>query len=402
MTLPSRIRTAGLLWLALGLAAARVRALVRFNDGTDQVYVSGTYSIGHTSNLSSSSTGTGDYSYGATVALEYQRHAGLITVNASASFSMTNYFQAKDATYNSFNPTYSVEFDKGTGRLVGALNLSAVRSSQADAAAQVHDESWNYSAGLTFKYPIISRYSLSGSLSYGLLDYTETSGQAALVDLTTIGASLGMFYILDDEHDLFATYRWRFQQASSDSSTTDQALMVGVNGKVLWEINGNVSIGYQIRIPQGFKDSEGNPTTGDFSDWTGTAGLTWAVNKQMNFKLQGNKDFNTSSTDATTDSMTGSLDFTYAYNAKLHGTAGLTGGQVRYLGPFGLVIDPVTNLPTAIHRVDYNFGWNLGAGYTYNDHLHVDFQYTFLKNWSNLGVATFTSAGWTLTFGTRW
>jgi hypothetical protein len=171
---------------------------------------------------------------------------------------------------------------------------------------------------------------------------------------------------------------------------------------VFWEINGNLSIGYQIRIPRGFTNPDGSPLTGDFKDWTGSAGLTWAVNKKMNFKLQASKDFNTSSTDATTDSTTGALDFNYAYNAKLHASAGLTGGQVRYLGPFGLIADPVTNLPTGIHRIDYNFGWNLGAGYTYNDHLHIDFQYTFLKNWSNLGVATFTSEGWTLTFGTRW
>ena len=64
------IRSTSLLWLALGLAVNRSRALVRFNDGTDQVYVSGTYSIGHSSNLSSSSTGTGDYSYGASAAIE--------------------------------------------------------------------------------------------------------------------------------------------------------------------------------------------------------------------------------------------------------------------------------------------------------------------------------------------
>jgi len=397
MTLTFRFRSVGLVWLALMLATGKLRALVRFNDGTDQVYVNGSFSIGHSSNLSASSTGTGDYSYSAAASINYTRHAGLIAVNANVSFSLTDYLLHKDATYNSFNPTYSVEFDKGTGRTVGALNLSASRSAQADAAANIHDVSWNYAAGLTFKYPVISRYSFSGSLSYGLLDYTDKSGQANLVDLSTIAASLSLYYILNDEHDLFATYRYRYQEASSSTSSTDDAVMVGVNGKVIWEINGNVSIGYQVRYPKGF-DTGGASAGADnpIYDWTGSAGLSYSINKKTSLAATASKDFNTSSTDATTDTTSGTLNLNYAYNAKVHATAGLTGGEVEYLGPFGLVVG------TDTQRIDYNFGWNVGTGYTYNDHFNVSFAFNYLRNWSNVSVATFSSEGWTLTFGTRW
>jgi hypothetical protein len=397
MTTPFRLRSAGVLWLAFLLAEGKARALARFNDGTDQVYVNGSFSIGHNSNLSASATGKGDYSYGATFGAEYTRHAGLIAVNASASYTLTNYLQHQNSGYNSLNPTYSLEFDKGTGRTVGALSLSATKSSQADAAANVHDVSWYYSAGLTFKYPVISRYSLSGSLSYGLLDYTEKSGSANLVNLTTVGASLGLFYILNDEHDLFTTYRYRYQQSSAATSSTDNALLVGVNGKVIWEITGNLAIGYQIRTPKGLTIGEDPRQAGrSISNWTGNAGLSWALNKKTAFKLSAAKDFNTSSTDATTDTTSGDLSVNYAYSAKLHASAGLLGGEVRYLGPFGYL--PLTTTP----RVDYNFGWNVGAGYNYNDHFHVNFSYNYLKNWSNLSAATFSSNGWNVTFTTRW
>jgi hypothetical protein len=368
--------------------------LVRFNDGTDQIFVNGSFSIGHTSNLSASADGTGGYSYGASVGLEYRRHAGLITVNAEATYTLAQYLEKRNSEYNYLDPSYSLEFDKETGRTTGALTFTATRSSQADAAAGVHDVSWNYTGGLNLKYPVIDRYSLSASFDYDYLDYTQSSG-AALVNLSTLGASLGLFYILDDAHDLFATYRFRDQDSSISTYTVDNAIMVGVDGQIIGEINGDVQIGFQDRTPHGEPPVGYSPDQG-YTDVTGSAALSWHYNRRLAFKLTGNKDFNTTSTNATTDTTSGLLSGTYDYSAQWHALGGVGGGMTRYLGPYGLITG------TDIERRDYDFTWNAGLSYGLNEHLHLDFLYTYLRNWSNFALASFTDDTWTLTLSTRW
>jgi hypothetical protein len=368
--------------------------LVRFNDGTDQVFVNGSFSIGHSSNLSDSADGTGGFDLGTSIGVEYRRHAGLITVNAAATWTLAHYLDSRNSPYNYFDPSYSLEFDKETGRTTGALTFTAARASQADAESNVHDVSWNYAAGLNLKYPVIDRYSLSASANYDFLDYTQSSG-ASLVNLTTYGASLGLFYILDDAHDLFTTYRFRYQMSSDHTSDLDNAIVVGVDGQIIGEINGDLQVGIQRRTPYG-QPANGLGQNGGYNDITGSAGLTWHYSRQLAFKLALNKDFNTTSSNATTDNTTAQLNATYDYNAQWHAKAGVGGGETRFLGPFGLIGT------TGIERHDYDLTWNLGASYSLNEHLHIDFIYTYLRNWSNLALADFTANTWTLTLSTRW
>lgn len=421
MTSCFRLRGVVFIGIAIALSEGTAHALVRFNDGTDKIFVGGSFSIGHASNLSASAGGTGGYSYAAGASIEYQRHAGLITVDANVSFNLTNYFAKANHTYNALNPTYTVEFDKGTGRTTGALTLSAVRSSQADAAANVHDTSWNFAAGLNLKYPIIERWALTGSVNASYLDFTD-SNQPTLQNLLTWGASLGTFYILSEERDLFATYRYRYQESTTTSYSNDNALMLGVSGKVIGEINGSLSVGGQVRtihrrVAKGgtvdavvatadgadvtaVTDTSAAATTpltdGPYWDWTGAGALTWNFNKKLKFSGSLNKDFNTTSTDASTDSTSGTLTATYAYNAKwgLHGDVG--GGMTRYLGPFGLLPDSTKE------RRDYNFNWSAGVSWAHSEQLHVDFTYNYLRNWSNLSFAEFISNNWTLSLSTHW
>ena len=119
-----------------------------------------------------------------------------------------------------------MEFDKRTGRTTGVLTLSAQRSSQADAAANARDESWNYSTGLNLRYPVIERYAFTASLGYGLLDYVN-KGDLPLVNLSTYTATTGLFYVLTDDRDLFADYRYRYEQTSASEGSVDNALWPG-------------------------------------------------------------------------------------------------------------------------------------------------------------------------------
>jgi hypothetical protein len=392
MRFPPPIRALCACWIATAISVRTARALVTLNDGTDKIYVSGTFTLGHTSNLSASADGTGDYSYGATGEIEYQRRAGLIGMTANLTFTLTDYF--RNRAYNAFNPTISVELDKQSGRTTGALTLSATRSSQADAAANVHDVSWNYLAGLNLHYPVIDRYSFTGQLDYGQLDYTETSGQP-LINLATYTADVGLFYVLSDTRDISVSYRYRAEDSTDHTSTTDNALLFGVYSRIIWEIHGSVVVGFQRR--DGPADAGVQAANnGVYNDFTATATATYNPTKKNVLTGTLSRDFSTTSTNATTQSTNGTLDLTHAFDAKKSANVGIGGGENEFLGPFGF-------LPgTTEERRDYYFTWNAGANYIWNQHLKVAFAYTYLHNWSNLAFATFTSGTWTITLASRW
>jgi hypothetical protein len=392
MMRPVTFRAAAVWILAVGLVAGPARALVTLNDGTDKIYVSGTFSMGYDSNINASAAATADTTTSATMQLEYQRRAGLIGVNADVSFAVNRF--VKNTTYDTLNPTYSLELDKGTGRTTGTLNLSATRSSQTDASVNLYTTDWNYSASLNVHYPVIDRYSLAGTFSYGYLDYTEKGGQP-LDDLSTYSSSLSLFYILSDERDLFATYRYRYEQSSSDTSTIDNALSLGVHGKVFWEINGSLSAGYQVREPEGIASTTAAPETSD-SAFTANASVSWNANRRLSFTASLSKDFETTATDATTDTTASTLDVNYAYNASLSAAAGVGAGENDFLGVGGLIAG------TDEDRRDYYFTSNASVNYTFTERLHVSLAYVFFRNWSNLGFASFTRDTLTLSLSSRW
>lgn len=380
------------LLLGCGVGSGTLRALVTLNDGTDKIYVTGTFSMAFDSNISASAQNMSDTTYSAGFQIEYQRRAGMIGVNANINLGSITY--AKNRTYNSLNPTYSLELDKNTGRTTGVLNLSAARTSQADAAANTLDQSWAYNVGLNLHYPVIERYSLTGSLGYGYIDYSKTANQP-LVNLSSYTGTLGLFYILSEMRDVFVNYRWRYEEASANTGTTDDALMFGVSGKIIWEINGSVSLGYQTRTPHGIETGTTVPAESE-SDWTASASATWTANRKLTFTGSLSRDFSTTSLDATTDTTAASLDATYAVNARLSAGTGVGGGESRFLGPLGLI--PSTD----IQRRDYYFTWNASVSYSLNQHLHATLTYGFFKNWSNLGLATFDRNSLTLMLSSRW
>ena len=397
MTCPAKIRAVAAALAILALAAVPARALVTLNDGTDKIYVSGTWSMGYDTNISASSDNTSDTTTSASASIEYQRRAGMIGVNANINFTLNRFL--RNTTYDNLDPAYSLEFDKSTGRTTGTLNLNAVRSSQTDAAVNLYTTSWNYNASLNLHYPVIDRYSLAGTLSYGLLDYTKTSGQP-LVNLSTYSSSLSLFYILSEQRDLFASYNYSYQESSSSTSTTDDGLNLGVHGKVFWEINGSLSVGYMIRDPHGIVAADiaaaAVAPEGSITDLTASASLNWNFNRKLAFTGSLSKSLSTTATDATTDTLAASLDATYSINARLSAATGIGGGENRFFGPGGLLMG------TDVERRDYYFTWNANVSYTFSERLHASLSYAYFKNWSNLGFATFVRNSLTLTLSSRW
>jgi outer membrane receptor protein involved in Fe transport len=371
--------------LSVALLTQQARALVTLNDGTDKIFVTGSVNVTRDSNIFSSRTGGSDYVYSGGVGLEYTRKAGWIGVNAGVGLDISRFDKFSGENFQ--NPRFSAEFNKQTGRTTGALNLNAARQSRADAALNSRNTSWNYGAGLNVKYPVIERYTLSGGLGYNQIKYVDNP---AFVDLSSYSANLNLFYILSNERDLFAGYRYRFSETSRNTHDTDHGVNVGISGRILPRVNGSVSVGYQVRKPN---DDLRNTS---YQSWTSTAAVSYAFNKKATLSGQVGKDFSNTALDTTLDSLTAGLELQYAHNAKLTLSANVGYGQNDFLGQGGLIFG------TNIGREDTSFDWGARIGYTFSQHLSLYLAYSYTQNWSNSIAGDYERSSWSAGASSRW
>ncbi len=367
------------------LLCQQARALVTLNDGTDKIFVVGSIGVSRDSNIFASREGGSDFVYSGGVSLEYARKAGWIGVNAGVGVSLSRFDKFSSEDFQ--NPNFSLDFSKQTGRTTGALSLSAARQSRADAVLNTRNTSWNYSAGLNAKYPVIERYALSAGIGYNRIKYVDNP---AFVDLASYSANINLFYILSNERDLFAGYRYRSNETSRSTSDVDHGVNIGLSGRILPRVNGSVSIGYQIRTPD---DDRRNSS---YESWTSAATVSYAFNKKLTLSGQVGKDFSATALDTTLDSLTAGLELQYAYSAKL--TAGINAGYGHndFLGPGGLIFG------TDIGREDTSFDWGARVGYTFSQHLSLYLAYNYTKNWSNSDFGDYDRSSWSAGASSRW
>ena len=380
-----RLAAAGV--LMLGAAMLPCAALVNLNDGRDKIHVTGSVSFAWDSNIFAHQGGEGDYVMSAGFITDYARRAGLIGVDASMTINASRF--NKFTTEDFKNPSFSLEFTKESGRTTGSLALSAARESQADTAANIRDQAWLYSAGLNLKYPVIERYSLSGGANYSYHNYLDNT---ALVNLKTYSANLDLFYVYTSDRDLFGGYRYRQEETSADSKYTDQAFTLGLSGKILPKLNGTVNAGYQIRNSRDILRSNYlyGVIDSQYTSWTSSVSLTWSLSKRFSVSGQLSKDFNTTSTNDTTDTLMASLNAQYTFSAKFSVSGGVDFSNNRFLGPSGG------------GRVDTFFSSSISFNYSFNDHLKASLSETAATNWSTSPFADFSRNSVTLGLTSRW
>jgi hypothetical protein len=383
--MPNFARPICMATLSVALLSQQARALVTLNDGTDKIFVTGSVNVSRDSNIFASREGGSDYVYNGGVGVEYTRKAGWIGVNAGVGLDISRFDKFSGENFQ--NPRFSAEFNKQTGRTTGALNLNAARQSRADAALNSRNTSWNYGASLNLKYPVIERYTLSGGLGYNQVKYVDNP---AFVDLASYSANLNLYYILSNDRDLFAGYRYRLSETSKNTSDTDHGINAGISGKILSRVNGSVNVGYQVRKPSDdLLDSS-------YKSWTSAATVSYAFNKKTTLSGQVGKDFSNTALDTTLDSLLAGLELQYAHNAKLTLSANLGYGRNDFLGQGGLIFG------TNIGRVDTSFDWGARIGYTFSQHLSLYLAYTYTQNWSNSIAGDYERSLWSAGASSRW
>lgn len=362
---------------ALSWGVSEANAIVRWNEGKDQVFATGSVIIGLDSNIYTAADSPSDTVMTGKFGLEYRRQAGLIGVNAD--LGLTRGWFTNNPSENYSNPSARLELNKDTGRTTGTISFHSMRSSRADPAANARTDSWNYGTELNARYPVSDRHHVTGSLGWTKKDYLDNT---ALVDLTTSTLSADWFYVYTPERDLFGGYRLRLSETSSLTTYTDHSLSLGISGRILPKLNGTARFGYQVR-----NGSETSDET--FNGYNALISVTWNMTRKMNIRLTGSKDFSTTSTNITTDTTSLSLDGQYARTAKLNFGAGVSAGLNKFLGELGG------------GRDDIYFSYYGMIRYTFSERLRVGLNYTFYQNWSTLGFADFKRESLTFDASTR-
>jgi hypothetical protein len=344
-------------------------------DGTrNQVFVFGKAAMAYDSNIFASAGGSGDYIYSAAVGVELKRRAGIIAVNATATFDYQQFAEFTDQS--GWNPSFNLELNKTTGRTTGAFTLNAVRSSRADSAVNLRTETWNFPIGLNVKYPINDKfYVTSGS---GYLSRTYADENQGLRAYTDYSQAFDLFYVYTSKLDLLGGYRIRVGSTSLNT-TTDHSVTVGVANGILPKVNGTIRVGYQWRTIDGTGES--------YSQVTSSAALTWNATRKFTASTSVSRDFTTTAVGGSVDTLSLLLRAQYQVNRKFGFEGGVGYGRNRFL----------TGLP----RTDTFFTWDVGVRYAWNEHFNVGGSYNYMKNWSTASLSDFERNGYSLNVSSR-
>jgi hypothetical protein len=234
---------------------------------------------------------------------------------------------------------------------------------------------------------VIERYSISGSLDYDHLDYLD---QLLFTNSTTYTGNLSLYYILNEQRDLFINYRSRLTDEENGNSYLDNALSGGVSGKVIGPFNGSLQVGYQDRRPEAGTEKD------DFNDFTATGTVTWNISRRMTLTADVSKDFSVTANALNVDSTSAGLTFQDSFTSKASATLEAIGGENEFLGASGLTA------PGGGQRVDYFTSMSAAYFYTLNQHLKISLTYTYYKSWSTLAFATFSRDQLNLALISHW
>jgi hypothetical protein len=367
MTAPRSSRLAAVaLLLALALPPA-ASALVNLNEGRDQIFLALSAGAAWDSNLYSNSESDGDFVLNAGVAAEYVRRAGAIGLDATVGADAAWFSTYDDENY--INPRASAELTKGTGRTTGSLRGAVARLNRPDVAANLRARLWDSDVALKVRYPVISRYSLSGSLGFNRQDFIDSP---LLVDLDTLTAAGDLFYSYNSQRDFLVGYRLRRSASALDTVFRDHAFTAGVAGKIYSKINGTVRAGFQTRSTSAPTFSE------DDSGAFAAVSATWAANRRTSLTGQVSRDFGTTSTDIGTAGFSAMLELKTTHSGRLSSLAGVTYGTTDFIGARGA------------GRADTYLILSAGVTLTLREQIRLAFTYTRLENWSTLAAADYS------------
>lgn len=377
------------LLLACAAAAPLARALISLDEGRQKIFVNLGASVTEDSNVFMSSDAKRDLVYGTSLSAEYTRRAGWIGVNAAIAVDSSRFSTLRDQDFN--NPSLRLELLKQGGRTTGSFNLAASRESRADPSINTRSTYWNVPLGLNVRYPLAGAYTISSGLNFTSRDYLD---EKAFASLKTYSASLDVVRIMSSMREAYAGYRFRSSETSRDTSSSDHAFSIGLSGKLIRGLNGNLRAGVQTRSATGRL-----PGNDRFTSWFASGSTSYEISRKLRFTGSISKDYSTTATDDIVDTTNLAISARYAATAKINLSLSTSYGESEYVG------QAAANLSggqASSNRRDRFISADLALSYTLNEHWQSTATYSQFFNTSTFGLADFNRSTWNANVTSRW
>jgi hypothetical protein len=363
-----RLLYASLSFLCIILATQKARALLVFNDGKDQVFVTATYSFGYDTNVFSQRAGQAAVTQALTIGGTYSRKAGLISVNASFGMNFGQFFGIAGQDYA--DPNLTLTFSKGVGRTTGSLSFDVQKVNTPDPIANDRAIGWDYGTTLSLRYPVIERFYLTGTTGVAGTSYAN---EALFSAQQTYTEGINMNFIYDSKLDLFDGYNLAISH-TKDTTAYDNAFNFGCNGNILAKLDGSLSVGYSLD-----DTTYTNQKPELFDGIDANVSLNWRITRALSLSGNVTKEFSISSTDITTDTTSYEVSAETVVAKRFRTEMAVTYEPTDFLGRNGG------------GRKDrlWEFQPNIGTAIT--THFRCNLGYGYLINYSNIATAAFTS-----------
>jgi hypothetical protein len=363
-----RFLYASLLFFGIAMATQPARALLVFNDGKDQVFVTATYSIGYDTNVFSQRVAKGALTQAFSFGASYTRKAGLIGVSANFTMNVGQFFGIPGQDFA--DPSFSLSFSKGVGRTTGGLTFNVAKVNTPDPIANDRAIGWTYGTSLALRYPVIERFFLSDTASVGGSSYAN---QTLFAGQQNYSEGINMNFIYDSKLDLVDGYVLTLSH-THDTTSYDHSINFGANGNVLPKLDGSIAVGYSAD----FTDHT-HATSEFFSGLDANTSLSWRVTRSLSITGGVSKSFAISSTDITTDTINYRVEAETVLAKRFRTEMSVTYVPTAFLGRTGL------------GRRDrlWEFQPNLGTAIT--THIRCNLGYGYLINYSNFADSAFTN-----------
>jgi putative salt-induced outer membrane protein YdiY len=171
-------------------------------------------------------------------------------------------------------------------------------------------------------------------------------------------------------------------ETSADTTYYDHNYTLGVSGKILSKLNGTVRVGYQLREGRG-------PAAADDQGFTISASTTWSLTRKANLNGQLSRDYSVTATNASVDSLNGSLDLRYTMNPRISAYGSIGGGENRF-------VSELTG-----NRVDTFLTASVGVNVAITAHIRSSLTYSYYRSWSTLDLGDFTRQSYSLNLSAR-
>ncbi len=350
------------------MATQTARALLVFNDGKDQVFVTATYSFGYDTNVFSQRQAQASVTQALSFLATYSRKAGVIGVNASFGMNFGQFFGIPGQDFA--DPSLTLSFNKGVGRTTGSLSFDVTKVNTPDPIANDRAIGWNYGSTLDLRYPVIERFYLTDATTIGGASYQN---HPIFSDQQTYSEGLNMNFVYDSKLDLSDGYLFTLSH-THDTTSYDNSFNVGCDGNILAKLSGSISAGYSFD-----RNTYTSAKSEEFSGIDANINLNWRVTRALTLAGTISKDFAISSTDITTDTTTFKVSAETVVAKRFRTEMAVYYIPTDFLGRAGA------------GRRDRLWEFQPNVGTAITTHLRCNLGYGYLVNYSNFANAAFKS-----------